>query len=342
MPHPTHLLPLTLLLLSSCVDHNNDATLTIDLNRTTQQTLTISPILTPDTSHLTLTPSPTGVYTLHTSLTPTGIYLAQFDPQHAIPLAIHHNQPQQLCGTYPHLDSLTASNPETQALIAALRLQHALAQPSDSLRSTLTPTQLADTLTTLRTLARPHADALLNSLPPTSLAAIPILNIPGLYNDISDHQLLLQHYSSLATTYPHITPITRRATQLAQLSRLLSLRSQYAQGNPIPHFSFTTPTSTLTPASLLGRRFTIALIPDSASSAQPLHILNFLLADGQRVLIQSPDNLPIPQRSSLTRGHFDSLTLLPDLLHFAPALISVAPDGTISSLRLGHNARPQH
>ncbi len=342
MPHTTPLLLLPLTLLSACVDHNNDATLTIDLNRTTQQTLTISPILSPDTTHHTLTPSSTGVYTLHTSLTPTGIYLAQFDTQHSIPLALRHNQPQQLCGTYQHLDSITASNPETHALIAALRLQQTLARHSDSLRASLTNTTLADSLTNLRTLARPHADALLNTLPPSSLAAIPILNIPGLYNDISDHQLLLQHFSALATTHPDITPVTQRATQLTQLSRLLSLRSQYAQGNPIPHFSFTTPSSTLTTPSLLGRRFTIALIPDSASSAQPLHILNLLLADGQRVLIQSPDNLPLPQRASLIRGHVDSLPLLPDLLHFAPALISVAPDGTISSFRLGPNVRPQN
>lgn len=337
------------LLLASCSTDAPVGRVIVDLNRTISTPLTLFPVLSPDTTIRHISPTPDGVYSIPTDSIPTGLYLAILAPSLQLPLVIHTNATQRLCGTAQQWDDLTASDPETQAAITANRLRLSLSSASDSALAHLplsNPTSralAADSLTTLRAQARSTADAILNTLPDSSLAAIPLLGIPGLYDDVTDYRLLARRYGILSSAFPEITPLRDRSAQLASLGRLIALRAALAMGKPAPSFTFVTPSSdTITTSSLAGRRYTIALLPDSATSTRSLEFVALFAADGQRVLADCPANVALPQKGSIFRGHFVFLDNLQDLNTFAPALISVAPDATISSLRLGQKAKAQN
>ncbi len=337
------------LLFSSCSSDAPVGRVIVDLNRTISTPLTLSPVLSPDTTIRHIAPTPDGVYTIPTDSIPTGLYLATISPSLQLPLVIHTNATQRLCGTAQEWDDLTASDLETQAAITANRLRLSLSTASDSALAHLplsNPTSralAADSLTTLRAQARSTADAILNTLPDSSLAAIPLLGIPGLYDDVTDYRLLARRYGILSSAFPDIAPLRDRSAQLATLGRLIALRNALASGNPAPSFAFVTPSSdTITSASLAGRRFTIALLPDSATATRALEFVAIYAADGQRVLADCPANVPLPQKGSILRGRFVSLNNLQDLNTFAPALISVAQDATIASFRLGQKAKSQN
>ncbi len=337
------------LLLSSCSTEGPAGRVILDLNRTTSDPLALSPVLSSDTTIRHISPASDGVYFIPTDSIPTGLYLASLSPALQLPLVIHNNATQRLCGTVQQWDAITASDPETRAVITANRLRLSLSTASDSVLSNIplsnptSRTQAADSLTTLRSQARSEADAILNSLPDSSLAAIPLLGIPGLYDDITDYRLLARRYGILASAFPGIATLCDRSAQLASLGRLIALRSVLASGKPAPSFAFITPSSdTIKSASLVGRRYTIALLPDSASATRALEFVALYAADGQRVLADCPANVPLPQKGSILRGSFASLDNLQDLNSFAPALISVSQDATITSFRLGQKAKSQN
>lgn len=336
-------------LLVSCSSDVPAGRVIIDLNRTTSDVLTLTPVLSPDTTVRQYSPSTTGVYTIPTNSIPTGLYLASLSPSLQLPLVIHANATQRLCGTVQEWDALTASDPETQAAMAANRLLHELSAATDSaiVRHPLSnPTSralAADTITLLRSHARSTADAILNTLPDSSLAAIPLLGIPRLYDDVTDYRILARRYGILTSAFPDIAPLRNRSEQLASIGRLIALRSAFATGNSAPSFSFVTSSSdTITSSLLDGRRYTLAIIPDSASASRTLEFVNLFAADGQRILADCPDNVQLPQKSTIIRGRFSSLANLQDLNSFAPALISVSQDATITSFRLGKKAKSQN
>ncbi len=99
----------------------------IDLNRTTSAPMSLSAVVSPDSSlQISLTPNNFGTYAFRTDTLASGIYLATWDSLHALPLLIHQGEQFRICGSWQLWDSLTTSSPETNLLWQAETLKHEL------------------------------------------------------------------------------------------------------------------------------------------------------------------------------------------------------------------------
>lgn len=336
-------------LFSSCGGDDFDGRVFIDLNRTTSIPLTFTPLVATDTVQFSISPDANGVYSFATDTIAAGLYVARWDADHALPIVLRSHESQRLCGTFQFLDSLTASNAESRAVIAAERLRSKLKVLTDS-ALTAAPLSspdgrqvVADSLTLIRQTARAQADTILAALPDSSIAALPILGLPGLYDDVVDNALLISRFEGMMRSFPSSAFLRSRRDALSRTARLVAVRSRLSSGCPAPDFSFMTAAGdTVSRGSLANRRFAIALLPDSASASHSLDFIAYLAADGHRVLVQCAANVELPKKNNVLRGRFISLTLKSDVEAFAPAVIAVSPDATISSLRLGSKARSQH
>ena len=335
-------------LFSGCGGDGFEGRIYIDLNRTTSKPLFFTPLAAADTVPFTITPDANGVYTLATDTVAEGLYVARWDADHALPVVVRQRLSQRLCGTFQFLDSLTASDPESAAVIAAERLRRRLRAATDSALTAAPLTTpegkrlVADSLTHVRRLARSEADALLNTLPDSSVAALPILGLNGLYDDVTDNEILSRRLNCMAARFPSSSHLSSRREALALAARLAKVRSRLSAGNPAPDFTFLTLSGdTISDATLANRRYAIALLPDSASAARPLEFVALLASDGHRVLVEAHEGVQLPRKGSVIRGRFLSLTHKTDLRAFAPSVIAVSPTAGIVSMRLGAKSRQQ-
>lgn len=331
--------------LPSCAHRGDDGgTILIDLNRTTLREMTLVPVLTADSTSATVAPDANGVYAANADTLPEGLYVATWDASHSLPLVIRRGAAQRLCGTWQEWDKVTASDPDTRAAISAERLLRRLRAATDSaisaqggLSSAARCKAAADSIMELRKAARAEADALLATLPDTSLAAAAILGLPGLYADVADYRLLARRYGRMAASHPDIAPLRRRADQLALTGRLISLNERMGAGGRAPRFTFVSERGdSVPPEALSGKRFALVLMTDTlTATGEAMGRVAEAAASGARVLAEVPAGVDLPQRPNCSRGRLAGLESRGDFEAFAPVVMAVGADGTVTSLWLG-------
>lgn len=318
----------------------------IDLNRTTAAPMTLTSVVAADDVCAAVSANADGVYVFATDTLPSGIYMAAWDSAHRLPLVVCQGRTQRVLGTWQEWGALAASDADTRAVMAAERLRKELTQAADSaiasasLAAGVGRRAVADSLLSLRQAVRLRSDALLQSLPDTSLAAVALMGLPGVYDDVGDHELLSRRFGLLASRHPHIEALRARSAQLGRVARLIGLRHRLVGGADAPRFAFVGERGdTLENADIARRRYVVALLPDSAEAARAAELLAFHAADGRRVLVEAASNVVLPRRAALARGRFDRLDSRADLLDFAPAVVVVDADGRVEELRLGKNCK---
>lgn len=318
----------------------------IDLNRTTATPMTLTSVVTPAPVRLQVRADANGVYAFATDSLPGGIYIAAWDSAHRLPLVVGRGRAQRVCGTWQEWDAIAVSHADTRAAIAAERMREELTAASDSVIAAAdlaTPAgrrTAADSLLALRQAVRRRSDALLQSLPDTSLAAVPLLALPGVYDDVGDYELLSRRYGLLASRHPQVGVLSSRSAHLARVARLIGLRQRLEAGAGAPRFEFVGERGdTLGDADMARRRYVVALLPDSAEAVRAAELLAFHAADGRRVLVEAAAGVALPRRAALVRGRFARLDNGDDLRGFAPAIVEVDADGRVARLLLGKNCK---
>lgn len=318
----------------------------IDLNRTTSAPMTLTSVVAEGAVRAAVSANADGVYVFGTDSLPSGIYVAAWDAAHRLPLVVCQGRTQRVLGTWQEWDALAASDVDTRAVIVAEGLRKELTQAADSaiasasLATAAGRRAVADSLLSLRQAARLRADALLQSLPDTSLAAVPLMGLPGVYDDVGDHELLSRRFGLLASRHPRVEALCARSAQLGRVARLLGLRHRLGAGADAPRFAFVSERGdTLGNDDLARRRYVVALLPDSAEAVRAAELLAFHAADGRRVLVEAAANVALPRRAALVRGRFARLDSRADLLDFAPAVVVVDADGGVAELLLGKNCK---
>lgn len=331
--------------LPSCAHRSqDDGLILIDLNRTAGGEMTLIPVLTADSATATIRPDANGVYAANADTMPQGVYLAKWDDCHSLPLVIRHGAAQRLCGTWREWDKITASDPDTRAAIFAERLLRRLTAATDSaisaqggLSSAERCKAAADSIMKLREAARAEADALLATLPDTSLAAAALLGLPGLYADVADYRLLARRFGRMAASHPDIARLRRRADKLAMTGRLISLNERMGAGGRAPAFTFVSERGDSVPSEALeGKKFALALMTDTLmATREAIGRVAEAAAGGARVFIEAPAGVELPQKPNCLRGRLAGLESRGDFEAFAPVVMTVGADGTVSSLWLG-------
>ncbi len=331
--------------LPSCAHRaQDDGVILIDLNRTATGDMTLVSVLTADSATASISPDASGVYAAHADTLPQGIYLAKWDDNHCLPLVVRHGAAQRLCGTWQEWDKITASDPDTRAAISAERLLRRLTAATDAaisaqggLSSAERCKAAADSIMELREAARAEADALLATLPDTSLAAAAILGLPGLYADVADYRLLARRFGRMAASHPDIAQLRRRAGKLAMTGRLISLNERMGAGGHAPDFTFVSERGDSVPSEALnGKKFAMVLMTDTLmATREAMGRVAEVVAGGARVFVEAPAGVELPQRPNCLRGRLAGLESRGDFEAFAPAVMSVGADGTVTSLWLG-------
>lgn len=318
----------------------------IDLNRTTSAPMTLTSVVAEGAVCAAVSANADGAYVFATDSLPSGIYVAAWDSAHRLPLVVCQGRTQRVLGTWQEWDALAASDADTRAVIVAEGLRKELTQAADSaiasasLATAAGRRAVADSLLSLRQAARLRADALLQSLPDTSLAAVALMGLPGVYDDVGDHELLSRRFGLLASRHPRVEALSARSAQLGRVARLLGLRHRLGGGADAPRFAFVGERGdTLGNDDLARRRYVVALLPDSAEAVRAAELLAFHAADGRRVLVEAAANVALPRRAALVRGRFVRLDSRADLLDFAPAVVVVDADGGVAELLLGKNCK---
>lgn len=318
----------------------------IDLNRTTSAPMTLTSVVAEGAVCAAVSANADGAYVFATDSLPSGIYVAAWDSAHRLPLVVCQGRTQRVLGTWQEWDALAASDADTRAVIVAEGLRKELTQAADSaiasasLATAAGRRAVADSLLSLRQAARLRADALLQSLPDTSLAAVALMGLPGVYDDVGDHELLSRRFGLLASRHPRVEALSARSAQLGRVARLLGLRHRLGGGADAPRFAFVGERGdTLGNDDLARRRYVVALLPDSAEAVRAAELLAFYAADGRRVLVEAAANVALPRRAALVRGRFVRLDSRADLLDFAPAVVVVDADGGVAELLLGKNCK---
>lgn len=318
----------------------------IDLNRTMAAPMTLTSVVAASGVRIAVHANAGGGYVFATDSLPSGIYMAEWDSAHRLPLVVCQGRTQRVLGTWQEWDALTASDDDTRAVMAAESLRKELSLAADSaiasasLATGVGRRAVADSLLSLRQAVRHSSDALLRSLPDTSLAAVALMGLPGVYDDVGDHELLSRRFGLLASRHPHIEALRARSAQLGRVARLIGLRHRLGAGADAPRFAFVGERGdTLENADIAWRRYVVALLPDSAAAQRVVELLAFHAADGRRVLVEAAANVALPRRAALVRGRFDRLDSRADLLDFAPAVVVVDADGRVAELRLGKNCK---
>lgn len=315
----------------------------VDLNRTAAGPVGVRSVLADSMRAFSLLPDVNGVYSFVSDTLPSDIYVLTFDSAHVLPLVVSRGAAQQVCGTIREWDSLTASCPETRAVIAAEAMRRRLAALADS---ALTAANLAaqegrkvvaDSLGRVRAAFRTQADVRLAQLADTSLAALPFLGLPGLFDDAADNAMLLLRISALADKWPAVSSLALRRGHLIKVASLNSLRKAYAAGTAAPDFLFVSSAAdSVTSAGLSGKRVALAVLPDSASTPRPVVArLGLFTLDGARVLVESSDGKAYVEGRNVTQGTFVRMGCRAEVDAFKPVVIIVGKDGCVERLSIG-------
>lgn len=318
----------------------------IDLNRTTAAPMTLASVVAASDVRVAVHANADGVYAFATDSLPSGIYVAEWDSAHRLPLVVRQGRTQRVMGTWQEWDAIAASDADTRAVVAAEGLRKALTRAADSAVASATLATAdgrraaADSLLSLRQAVRSRSDALLQSLPDTSLAAVALMGLPGVYDDVGDHELLSRRFGLLASRHPDVEALRARSATLGRVARLIGLRHRLRAGADAPQFTFVGERGdTLENAGLARRRYVVALMPDSAEATRAAELLAFHAADGRRVLVEAAASVALPRRAALARGRFARLDGRADMLDFAPAVVVVDADGRVAELLLGKNCK---
>lgn len=333
---------LSALALASCSDEPDyTGRVIVDLNRTTSATVAVRSVMTDSARAFTLAPDANGVYTFVTDTLPTDLYVLTLDSSHVLTLVLRSGEAQKVCGTVREWASLSVSDPETRAAMSAEAMRRRLAVATDSARKCLTRPDgrkvTTDSLAKIRVAFRLEADAMLRSLPDTSLATLPLLGMPGLYDCGTDNAMLLRRATALATRWPELTKLSERRDFLLKVKRLNTLRDAYAAGTRMTDFLFvSTSGDTLTAANMAGKRMVMAFLPDSAATPRSVTSrLGLMAMDGTPVLIQSADGKAAVAGRGARFGRFMSVSRGADIDLFRPVVIIVAKDGSVERLSIG-------
>lgn len=327
--------------LAACdVEPDYTGRVIVDLNRTTIAQVGVRSVLSDSTRSFTLEPDENGVYSFVTDTLPDDLYVLSLDSAHVLPMVIKSGMGQKVCGTVREWANLSFSDKETQAVLRAEALRRRLAVAADSARNCLTMAEgrklTADSLAKVRADFRKEADAMLAKLSDTSLASVPVLGMPGLYDDAKDNAMLMRRYGVLANAWPALTRLADRRDFLGKVKRLNDLRETYAMGKHISDFLFISNTGdTLSAAGLQGRRMALAFLPDSASTPKSVTSrLGLMGLDGMPVLIQAADTKVSVAGKNVRTGRFMSISRGADIDIFRPVVIVVAKDGTVERLSI--------
>lgn len=332
------------LALAACADGPRYAgRVTVDLNRTTGAVAMVSSVVSDSSVSFSLRPDEKGVYTFVTDTLPDDIYVMSLDSAHVLPLVLTGGAGQKVCGTISEWGSLSVSDSQTRAAVAAEGLRRRLAVATDSaltagrLSSADGRREVADSLAKVRAAFRAESDALLKEIPDTSLASLPLVGMPGLYDDVADNSMLLRRATALADRWPRLTRLAERRDHLKKVSRLADLREAYAAGKPIQDFLFISEAGdSLYADRVTGRRVAFAVLPDSASTPQSvLSRLGLVALDGTMVLVQSDDRRVDVAGRSVLRGRFARLGRSADVSLFKPVVVVVGKDGRVERLSIG-------
>lgn len=321
---------------------------TIDLNRTASQPITLTSVLSDSARTATISPDKNGVYTFATDTLPTDIYVATLDGAHRLPMLLVSGESIKFCGTEAEWDKMTTSDEPTRVMMAAERLRIRLASESDSALTAAkisTPAGrsiVADSLTTLRSAARAEADELLTHLPDSSLAALPIIGLPGVYDDVADYKLMARRVCNMAARHPEMSVLQSKEAALRKVEKLIELRKALAVGSDAPQFLFTSEAGDqISEGDLVGRRYALALMPDSAATpAKAVEIAIQMAKEGVKVLAEADSRLALTDKN-IIRGRFNRLDSRGSLQIFAPAMVIVDKEGMTASLWLDTFRRQQ-
>ncbi len=338
-----------LMAMTSCTGGADYAGMvTIDLNRTTSQPLTLTSVLSDSARTATISPDKNGVYTFATDTMATDIYVATLGEGRRLPMLLISGTGMKFCGTAAEWDKMTTTDEPTRVMMTAERLRSRLALACDSALTAApisTPAGraiVADSLRSLRRTARAEADELLSLLPDSSLAALPIIGLPGLYDEVADYKLLARRVCNMAARHPEMTILQSKEAALRKVEKLISLRKTLAVGKDEPTFLFTSNEGDdLSDGDLTGRRYALALMPDSATTpARAVDMVMQLAKEGVKILAEADSRLALTDKN-IVRGRFKRFDSRGDLLTFAPALVTVDKEGKVSALWLDTFRRQQ-
>lgn len=330
--------------LASCADGPDyTGRVVVDLNRTAAATAAVRSVLADSARVFSLTPDVNGVYSFVSDTLPSDIYVLTFDSAHVLPLVVSRGAAQRVCGTLREWDALTASCTATREVIAAEAMRRRLAVCADSALTAANEAtregrrMVADSLGRVRAAFRVEANAWLAQLADTSLAALPFLGLPGLFDDAADNAMLLRRVSALADKWPAASRLAQRRDHLIKVSSLNSLREAYAAGTPVPDFLFVSSApDSITSARLSGKRMALAVLPDSASTPRSVVArLGLLALDGAQVLVESSDGKADVEGRNVTHGRFARMGSRAEVDSFKPVVIIVGKDGCVERLSIG-------
>ena len=314
----------------------------IDLNRTTSEVMEVKSILSDSARHFSLSPDKDGVYSFATDTLPTDIYVGTLTSGQVLPMVLATGEPQKICGSAAEWNQLTASDCETKAVIAAERIRRQLQTACDSARAAANASTadgrriVADSLRTIRLAARTEADKILTQLSDTMLAALPIIGLGGLYDDVADNDMLLGRLTAIAARHPEFAALALRATHLGKVAKLNDIRRKMSAGAAAPDFLFVTGSADSTArADIAGRRIALALLPDSAhTGSRTTALLDALAAEGAKIYTETADNkVDLPTKNT-TRGRFARLDARTNLMLFRPVVIVIGKDGKVERLAI--------
>ena len=315
----------------------------VDLNRTATGSAMVRSVLADSARAFPLSPDANGVYSFVSDTLPSDIYVLALDSAHVLPLVVTQGAAQRVCGTLREWDALTASCHETSEAIAAEALRRRLAESVDSARTTANMAvrderrAVADSIGRVRAAFRAEADARLARLADTSLAALPYLGLPGVFDDASDNAMLLRRIAALSDKWPEVKSLALRRDHLQKVSKLNSLRKAYSAGSRVTDFLFISASGdTLSPDGMTGKRMVLAVLPDSASTPRSVTVrLGLLALDGAQVLIDAPDCKTGVSGRNVTLGKFARLSHGGEAGIFKPVVIIVGKDGCVERLSIG-------
>ncbi len=314
----------------------------IDLNRTTMEPMEVTSVLSDSARHFVLAPDQNGVYSFATDSLPTDIYVGTLPGGQVLPMVLSAGKSQKICGSIAEWDLLTASDAETSAAIAAERLRQRLQTQCDSARTAANPSTtdgrrvVADSLRAIRISVRSEADKILARLNDTMLAAVPIVGLSGLYDDVADNDMLLGRMTSLVASHPEFRKLALRATHLGKVAKLSDIRRKMNAGSAAPDFLFVgNNADSIARADIAGRRIALALLPDSAhTGARTTALLDVLSAEGAKIYAETADSRVDLPSKNVFRGRFARLDARTNLMIFRPVVIVIGKDGKVERLAI--------
>ena len=334
--------------LASCGAHDSSvARLVVDLNMTTSEPMRLVPLVLPDDADSAaaarlVQPDRRGAFVCCTDSLPSGIYLCSWDSAHSLPLLLHRHQEQRVFATWQHLDQARLSSVESRALLQVEALRRRLKAASDSIAAIphLSRRTLADTISCIYADGRRMADRLLASAD-TSLAALPILGLAGVYDPLADDSLFLASLQRVELRHPDFPQVRSLKAQVSKLHDLKLLRARFAPGSDAPAFKFLrlNGDSAVAPWH---KPLALALITDSASVpvADLIARVSGPLRQG-RAFVSARRAASLDGRTGVVFGSFLSLEMERQLRLFAPAVLIIGPDGKVERLFLSDSAIPQ-